>query len=260
MVSGIPFTTSSVNCSLENTHRCSYHNAVAHVRRLTSKTFPRKVILSKVLRPPRRTLRYAYSNGSRLPGPSGRTPQPPVHKEAWFAPCDAGQPLHRPGVMATQPRVLPHGPTNEMLVEASEYGIQHGLVEAPIIVEPPLHVRVEHSCKVREERFRNANLWGVRRFSAAGSGPALVPPTPATKPCGGGAINQCADITAAPAGRPRKAHTVYECNTCGTRLLGEQRCECGTFMRRLGYGGISPCCAEPGTFDELIDTYCKQRQ
>lgn len=55
-----------------------------------------------------------------------------------------------------------------------------------------------------------------------------------------------------PAGR-RRAHTIYECGTCGTRTLGEQRCaDCGTFTARVGYGGLSPCCDEPLTFDELL--------
>ncbi len=58
---------------------------------------------------------------------------------------------------------------------------------------------------------------------------------------------------ALPAALPRKAHTVYECPACDARALGEQRCECGTFMRRVGYGGTSPCCGEPLTFDELLD-------
>ena len=54
--------------------------------------------------------------------------------------------------------------------------------------------------------------------------------------------------------RPRKDHTVYECPECETRLVGSQFCEdCHTFMRRLGDGGLSPCCGEPVTFDELLD-------
>jgi hypothetical protein len=57
-----------------------------------------------------------------------------------------------------------------------------------------------------------------------------------------------------PAGRPRKAHTVYACPECDTRMLGVQQCECGAFMRRLGPGGTSPCCGEPVTFEELLDT------
>jgi hypothetical protein len=58
-----------------------------------------------------------------------------------------------------------------------------------------------------------------------------------------------------PAHQPRKARTVYECDDCGARQLGVQYCEeCRTFMRRLGHGGITPCCGEPVTFDELLDT------
>jgi hypothetical protein len=52
---------------------------------------------------------------------------------------------------------------------------------------------------------------------------------------------------------PRRPHTVYQCDTCDTRQLGNQRCEdCGTFMRRVGYGGLCPSCDEPHTTDELL--------
>ena len=54
-----------------------------------------------------------------------------------------------------------------------------------------------------------------------------------------------------PAGQ-RRAVTVYECADCGTRALGEQRCQdCGIFMTRLGIGGRCPCCDEPITLDEI---------
>ena len=55
-----------------------------------------------------------------------------------------------------------------------------------------------------------------------------------------------------PVMQPRKSSTVYECPSCEIRLLGEQRCECGTFMRRVGLGGLCPCCDEPITVEELI--------
>jgi hypothetical protein len=56
------------------------------------------------------------------------------------------------------------------------------------------------------------------------------------------------------AAQPRKDHTVYQCPECDARLLGSQFCEdCHTFMRRLGAGGLSPCCGEPVTFDELLN-------
>lgn len=58
-----------------------------------------------------------------------------------------------------------------------------------------------------------------------------------------------------PAARPRKDRTVYECTDCGSKLLGEQYCEdCHKFMRRLGAGGLCPCCSEPLTFQELLDS------
>ncbi len=57
-----------------------------------------------------------------------------------------------------------------------------------------------------------------------------------------------------PAPSRTKDHTVYQCPACDTRLLGEQRCECGSFIRRLGPGGLCPCCDEPVTFEELLNT------
>ncbi|MDQ2729811.1 MAG: hypothetical protein M3Y91_18585 [Actinomycetota bacterium] len=56
-----------------------------------------------------------------------------------------------------------------------------------------------------------------------------------------------------PKAQPRRPITVYECDTCGTRALGEQRCEtCGSFMRRIGLGGSCPACDEPVTVQELL--------
>jgi len=49
------------------------------------------------------------------------------------------------------------------------------------------------------------------------------------------------------------AQTVYECPTCGTRFLGEQRCpDCHVFCRRLGLGGSCPHCDDPVTLAELL--------
>ncbi len=57
-----------------------------------------------------------------------------------------------------------------------------------------------------------------------------------------------------PPGQLRRSHTVYECPSCDGRALGEQRCEdCNTFMRSLGVGGLSPCCGEPLTIEELLN-------
>src|ERR1700730_3887417 len=52
--------------------------------------------------------------------------------------------------MAAQPFLLPHGPSNEILVHASEKRIQPGLVEASVVVDPPLHDFIEHVCKVAQ--------------------------------------------------------------------------------------------------------------
>jgi hypothetical protein len=52
---------------------------------------------------------------------------------------------------------------------------------------------------------------------------------------------------------PRRPITVYECNTCGRRAVGEQRCtDCTTFMRSVGIGGSCPCCDEPIAIAELL--------
>lgn len=55
-----------------------------------------------------------------------------------------------------------------------------------------------------------------------------------------------------PDSRPRRPITIYECDKCGTRALGEQRCQdCGTFMRRIDYEGHCPSCNEPIALSEL---------
>lgn len=60
-------------------------------------------------------------------------------------------------------------------------------------------------------------------------------------------------ITLPPA-RPRRPITVYECDSCATRAVGQQRCnECGTFMRKIGLGGPCPHCDEPVAVTELLD-------
>lgn len=55
-----------------------------------------------------------------------------------------------------------------------------------------------------------------------------------------------------PARQPRRPATVYECDICGAKALGEQYCaECRTFMRRAGVGGCCPACSEPVAYQEL---------
>lgn len=57
-----------------------------------------------------------------------------------------------------------------------------------------------------------------------------------------------------PAARPRRPITVYECPSCGQRLLGQQRCDdCATFTRRVGIGGTCPDCHAPVAVDDLLD-------
>ena len=51
----------------------------------------------------------------------------------------------------------------------------------------------------------------------------------------------------------RRSMTVYACDGCGVRAVGEQRCDdCSTFMRRVGPGGTCPHCDEPVTVAELL--------
>ena len=51
----------------------------------------------------------------------------------------------------------------------------------------------------------------------------------------------------------RRAVTVYQCPSCDTRTLGQQRCDdCNTFMRAIGIGGPCPECAAPIAVSELI--------
>ncbi len=56
-----------------------------------------------------------------------------------------------------------------------------------------------------------------------------------------------------PKGQPRKPITVYSCDGCGARAVGDQRCEeCQIFMRRIGIGGTCPSCEEPISVNELL--------
>lgn len=51
----------------------------------------------------------------------------------------------------------------------------------------------------------------------------------------------------------RASITVYECDGCGERAVGEQRCDgCSTCMRRVGIGGVCPCCDEAITVADLV--------
>lgn len=55
-----------------------------------------------------------------------------------------------------------------------------------------------------------------------------------------------------PPGRPRRAISVYECPACGIRAVGEQRCACGCFMARVGFGGHCPHCEEAVAVSDLL--------
>ena len=56
-----------------------------------------------------------------------------------------------------------------------------------------------------------------------------------------------------PRAQPRRPITVFECDSCGARAVGEQRCpDCATFMRKIGLGGACPHCAEPVAIADLL--------
>jgi hypothetical protein len=59
---------------------------------------------------------------------------------------------------------------------------------------------------------------------------------------------------AIPAGRPRRAYTIYQCPECDERFHGQQRCpDCATFARRVGAGGPCPHCDQPVAIKDLLD-------
>jgi len=60
-------------------------------------------------------------------------------------------------------------------------------------------------------------------------------------------------VVAVPAGTSRMPMTVHECDGCGARAVGVQRCaDCSAFMRRVGSGGVCPSCDEAVTVEELV--------
>jgi hypothetical protein len=54
-------------------------------------------------------------------------------------------------------------------------------------------------------------------------------------------------------GRVVVAHTIYECPSCGERLVGERRCpDCNLFSRAIGLGGQCPECDTPLLLVDLL--------
>jgi hypothetical protein len=49
------------------------------------------------------------------------------------------------------------------------------------------------------------------------------------------------------------AQTIYECQSCGERLVGERRCPaCNLFSRAIGLGGHCPECDTPLLLVDLL--------
>jgi len=64
---------------------------------------------------------------------------------------------------------------------------------------------------------------------------------------------EVAELPLLPKGK-RRAVTVYLCDSCGARALGEQYCaDCRTFMSSLGRGGSCPSCDEAVAVKELVE-------
>ena len=108
-------------------------------------------------------------------------------------------------------------------------------------VEPSRDADATRPCPVCQVPFAP---WGHRRYcSAACRATAWRRRHQPTAP-----------VVVVPAGRPRRPLTVYECEACRTRAVGNQHCEgCGSFMRRVGLGGCCPYCEEPVSVTDLFD-------
>ena len=52
----------------------------------------------------------------------------------------------------------------------------------------------------------------------------------------------------------KRAVSIYECDGCGARAIGDQYCpDCRNFMRSLGRGAPCPHCEEPVAVSDLIE-------
>ncbi len=117
------------------------------------------------------------------------------------------------------------------------YHTFHGI---PQPAAPSCHDAVTMTCPVCQHAFRPV---GRQKFcSDACRAAAYRRRRDATRPA-----------LTVPKTQPRRPITVYECDGCGARALGEQRCEpCCTFMRKVGLGGECPCCGEAIAATELL--------
>jgi len=117
------------------------------------------------------------------------------------------------------------------------YHTFHGI---PQPVTPSCHDAVTITCPICQHRFTPV---GRQKFCSDA--------------CRAAAYRRRRDARPAslvvPKAQPRRPITVYECDNCGARSLGEQHCvDCATFMRKIGIGGNRPSCDEPVAVAELV--------
>ncbi len=99
--------------------------------------------------------------------------------------------------------------------------------------------------------------------------PVTIPPAATCPVCAAaftpsGRRRYCSDACKQHAWRQRQAvpitprrvapiDTVYVCDECDIRYLGERRCpDCNRFTRKLGPGGPCPNCDEPVALNDII--------
>src|SRR6266542_1840432 len=100
----------------------------------------RRRVAGGILPPGPRRPRRAPLDSPRSHRPAIRPqPTPPMGEQVRVPSRDGGQPPPGPGGAAPQPLVLPLSPTNQVVVERPERRVQRRAVEAPVVVDPPLH-------------------------------------------------------------------------------------------------------------------------
>ena len=127
-----------------------------------------------------------------------------MREQARLASSDVSDELDRSGLVAAQAFVFPHGPPHERVVEVAEDWIQHGLVEAPEIVDRAPRGAMRKEMKDIKHLIRagwNAGPGLMQRPGEAGDGRG------AGSRAGGQASRQCDGRAALPDARVRASET-----------------------------------------------------